>query len=503
MVVASTDEPAGPDLSQQAASGVLWMTAQKWVVRLLGLLTIAILTRFLRPEDFGMVAAASTVLPFLYLLADLGFAAYIVQAAKADTRTLGTAFWFSVGTGAALSTALWGAAPAIGMVFADPRVTPVLQVLSLSVVITALSSVPTALLRRSMRFRAVAGATAAGSALGQLVAVWMALVGNGVWALVAQTLVAHAVTCVLVMLQARWLPSFVFDRHEFIRMSRFGIGVLGVEVVAVSRAWVEAAIVSNVLGLAALGYLSIAQRLVQIVQDLTGSALVPVTQVAFARIRDSAERLRNAYVRALRLTYTVMSPPLILLAVTAPIIMPIVFGNGWAPSYPVAQILALAATVTIGASLDHGLFYGLGRPGRWFAYALAVDLLTVAVTALTADRGLVAITTGFLFVAVLATVARWFLVSRLLQAMVREVAAPFVLLAAAVLAGAPAGLGALALTSALHPVLAVAIVGLVILAVHLAVVRLAAPRVFSELARIMSRIPGFARRNPSNPADDT
>ena len=95
------------------------------------------------------------------------------------------------------------------------------------------------------------------------------------------------------------------------------------------RAWGEAAVISGTLGIAALGYMSIAQRLVQVVQDLTGSAIVPVTTVAFAKIREARDRLRDAYLRAVRMTYAVLSLPLTVIAVTAPLVVPIVFGDGW------------------------------------------------------------------------------------------------------------------------------------------------------------------------------
>ena len=48
----SIDGPAEP-LGRSAAAGTLWLTGQKWVARLSGLVTIAILTRLISPEDFG------------------------------------------------------------------------------------------------------------------------------------------------------------------------------------------------------------------------------------------------------------------------------------------------------------------------------------------------------------------------------------------------------------------------------------------------------------------
>ncbi|MDJ0323731.1 lipopolysaccharide biosynthesis protein [Cryobacterium sp. PH31-AA6] len=478
---------AAPSVSAQTAAGVLWLTVQKWVVRLSGFVTIAILTRFLSPAEFGTVAAATVVLPFFYLLADLGFTAYIVQAESTGRRMLSTGFWFSMLAGLLLCAAVVGIAPLVGLVFSSDEVVPVLQVLALAVVLTAVSSVPTALLRRAMRFRALAIQGTIAAIAAQVVAITMVVTGFGVWALVGQTLTALLVTAVLAWVAAAWLPSLAFSRSEFSTMARFGSQVLGVEFVNVGRALAETAIITATLGLTGLGYLSIAQRIVQIVQDLTGAALLPVSTVAFSRIRDAAERLRAAYVRALRMTYAIMSPPLIVVAVAAPLIIPIVFGDGWADSGRVAQILALAGIMVVGATLDHGLFYGLGKPGRWFVYALIIDACTVGTTAVMVQWGLDAIAWGFLVIAGIATVIRWFLVAKLLQASPRTLAGPFGLLAALALTGGGTGWVVLVLSTSLPPMVRIALIGLAVTVVSIVVIRLLARQIIVEVAGLLPR----------------
>jgi O-antigen/teichoic acid export membrane protein len=486
----------------------MWLVLQKWAVRITGFVTIAVLTRFLSPEDFGTVAAASTMLPFFYLLADLGFAAYIVQADTTDRTMLSTGFWFSVLAGLLLSAALVLSAPLVGLVFRSDQIVPVMQVLALAIVFTAVASVPMALLRREMRFRAIAAQGSIAAVVAQGVAVAMTVAGLGVWALVGQILVSLLLTAVLAWFAVKWRPAFAFSLREFSTMARFGSKVLGVEFVAMCRAWAEAAIISATLGMASLGYLNIAQRLVQIVQDLTGAALVPVSTVAFAKIRDSSARLRGAYVRALRMTYAAMSPPLTLVAVAAPLIVPIVFGDGWGESARVTQILAIAGLMVVGATLDHGLFYGLGKPGQWFVYAVIIDACTVAATAITAQWGLEAVAFGFLVIAAFATGSRWFLVAKLLQASPRALSGPFGFLAAAVLVGGAAGWAVLMLTTGLSPMARIALIGVAVLLAYLVVLRLLARQVVDELAGYLPRISLATRfhspskfHNPSNPKE--
>ena len=470
-------------------------------MRIAGLVTIGILTRFLSPSDFGTVAAATTILPFFYLISDLGFATYIVQAHAPDRRTLSTGFWFSATAGLILTGALIAVSPLFGILFNSADLVTVLQVLSVAILLTAVSSVPTALLRRKMQFRALAVQGLVASIFAQVIAIAMALAGVGVWAIVGQTLASQLVMTALACAAARWLPTWTFSRSELVAMAGFGTKVLGSEFVAMCRAAVEAAIISATLGLTAFGYLTIAQKLVQTVQDLTGAALLPVTTVAFAQIRDSAERLLAAYFRALRMTYAVMSPPLVVLAVASPLIIPIVFGPGWDESFRVGQFLALAGTVVVGATLDNGLFYGLGHPGRWFFFAFVVDAFTVATTALAVQLNLVAVTVGFLIVAVAATVSRWFLVAAVIRAPVRKLAGPFLFLVCTVIASGSAGAGVMTVTGGWPALMRVLLVGLSVLVVHAGTTWLFARPVYGDFANYLAHFRQRVRRRTALPRE--
>jgi hypothetical protein len=71
---------ASEGYAHRATGSVLWTTAQKWFSRMVRLLTIITLMRLLSPADVGLVAVAMSVVPFVYLLADLGFSTHLVQA---------------------------------------------------------------------------------------------------------------------------------------------------------------------------------------------------------------------------------------------------------------------------------------------------------------------------------------------------------------------------------------------------------------------------------------
>ncbi|MDO9439610.1 MAG: oligosaccharide flippase family protein, partial [Beijerinckiaceae bacterium] len=171
-------------LRQQATRSVGWIILERWTSRLLTLVVIAVLTRLLSPEDFGLVAMATVVMALLQVFVDSGFATVLVQRKTLEPRDTSTAFWTQLAISVVLYIALFVSAPLLAYLFGEPRLAGVHQVIGLGLPISALSQVPSALLERSFGFRSLAVRQVLGALCGAAAAVPIAFAGGGVWALV-------------------------------------------------------------------------------------------------------------------------------------------------------------------------------------------------------------------------------------------------------------------------------------------------------------------------------
>ncbi len=485
-------EAGEESIGTQAARGVLWMTAQNWLARAGGLVTIAILTRLLAPEDFGLLAVASTLLTLTYVLSDLGLSTYLVQATRIDQASLSTAFWVSLMGGVVMSAGIYFGAPLIAAVVRVPSSVPILQSMTVIVLLISASSVPLSLMRRQMRFRLLAFQFSIGAILAQVAAIIAALAGLGVWALVLQLLVGQVVASITQWFSAKWRPSLHFSRGEFGVMVRYGINIVGSGLVTVGRGWVETGIIAAGLGIRELGYLSIAQRLIQTANDLSGSALLPVSTVAFAKVNSSKARLQAAHARATAVSQTIVTPLMVMIVVSASVLVPFLFGQEWTVSAPLTPPLAIAAVLSFGTVLDRGLLDGVGRPGRWLAFTSVICTLSVVLIFLGVRQGLLLVTLIYVLVAAVELVGRWFVVGHFLEASVWSTARPFLMVVPAACVSAAGGLGCMWLLQSMNPFLCLAVTGVVVLGMHLAVTRMVTPGTWRE---IIALIPGRARTN--------
>ncbi|MFB9378516.1 lipopolysaccharide biosynthesis protein [Kineococcus gynurae] len=380
--------PAGASLRGRAATGVLWTALQTWSVRATTALAFIVISRQLQPAEFGLVALAMAVIAVLTLLSDTGMATYLIRTREIDERVRSTAFFTSMLFAFVLAGLLLLLAHPVSGLFGEDDLAPVLQVLSITLVITGLTSVPSALLKRRMEFRAIAVRTTSATLVGSVVAITLALLGAGAWALVVQAIVRAVVALALTWAAVRWRPHLVFDRHAAREMLTFGSKLLSIDLLIQVRDRGEEFILAAVAGATTLGFWSVATRLIKIVQETGSSVVNQVATPAFAKLQDDRTRLYRAYETALFSAGAVMFPAMLFLAVTSKDLVPFLLGQQWATTAAVAQVTSLTAALAVFSYFDRSVFVAVGKLRPEIFLVSTIVATHVVVTLLAAPHGL-------------------------------------------------------------------------------------------------------------------
>ncbi|WNB85423.1 lipopolysaccharide biosynthesis protein [Cellulomonas sp. ATA003] len=361
---ADDDSPAQPSsLRQQAVSGVVWTTLEKWSVRLSTLVGFIILGNLLTPLQFGVVALATTFISFLTTVADGGFASYLLQKQRLTPAVTNTAFYLT--SALALMLALVVAAlagPASGWLD-TPQLREVLPALAVALLIAGVSTVPAVLLARDLRFKELALRQILAALLSVAAAIGLALAGAGVWALVGQTLVRGVVSFAALWWASDFRPRLTFDRSEIRPMVAYGSKSLLVLLAPQARTQGEVFIIGALVNAVAVGYWTVAGRLVNVVVDVISSVVGSVAHPVFARLQEAPERLGRALATARALSALVLVPSLVALALVSEDVVPAVFGDQWAPTTTVASVLALSALLQAVTDFDRSVLLATGHPG--------------------------------------------------------------------------------------------------------------------------------------------
>lgn len=327
-------------LREKATTAIGWVVVERWGSRLLSLGLLVLLTRALTPDEFGLVALAAAVTLVLRVFVDSGFSRALIQRARLDPADASTAFWSNLALAVPLTIGMIVGAPLVARLLGEPEVSPLLRALSLSLPLMALSQTPAALLERDFRFRTLSLRQLAGALCGAAVAVPLAFMGFGAWALVTQTLVAATASVITLWASTTWRPSLEFSRESFRNLRAVGTAILGIDLLDAVHANVDKLVVGAYFGPYELGYYYLAQRIGIVLIELVTSVISRVSFTTFSRVQDDVERLNRVF-RQLTFAASALSVPVFsLVAVLATQLVPMVFGPGWSGSVPLMWILA-------------------------------------------------------------------------------------------------------------------------------------------------------------------
>jgi lipopolysaccharide exporter len=362
---AETHTSPGGSLRSSAASGMVWQGASYLFGKVAVLATTLVLARLLVPEQFGLVALAMVFVTYADSIADLGVAQALVYLPR-TAENARAALLSAVGFGLALAGGVVLAAPAIGELFGEPDVVPLIRLLSLSLLAGAVASVPESLMRRDLQFRRLSSAAVARSVAVGAVSVVLAVLGFGaaalVWGTVAGSLVYVLATWWLV--PARPDARLWRTRWASLRaVLGYGLPAAGGMLLAKLIFDIDYLIVGHELGAEALGYYTMAFRIPELLIINVFFVVSSVTFPLYSQARADPDRLQRGYLSSVRIQAAYGVCAGLGVAAVAPVLIPVLLGENWAPAVAGLVPLAVyAALRSLGAGAND-VYKALGRPG--------------------------------------------------------------------------------------------------------------------------------------------
>ncbi|HYC04289.1 MAG TPA: oligosaccharide flippase family protein [Azospirillaceae bacterium] len=379
------------DLRNRGALAVAFSVGETVGRQLVSLVAFFVLARFLDAEQFGLYAFAFVVYAVTQCLVDDAVGEEIVRRREVDPISLSTAFWSNLLIAVAVAAVMAGAAPIAAALLKAPGLAPLLTAQAGILVIGALGGIHQALLRRELRNRALAVRSWIAVTAGAAAGIGVALLGGGVWSLIAQQLVERTLGTCLLWYSARWRPSLLWSRGEAGAMAGRTAEIVGLRLAMVGSQYIDRGAIMVVLGPSLLGIYSLAAR----IMDAVSAAFIVATSVAllsvFARLQDDLPRLRATYHGALRLIAAVAFPAFLGLAMLADQLIPLMFGEGWRQAGPILAILALNGAGLLVVQISAAALRATGEIRALVLLYLAGAAANLCAILLAAPGGLAAV----------------------------------------------------------------------------------------------------------------
>jgi O-antigen/teichoic acid export membrane protein len=355
--------------SRSVRGGAVTLSSQA-VKFVLQLGSTAVLARLLTPADFGLVAMVAAFTGFVSLFKDLGLSMATVQRAEITHEQVSTLFWINVALSIVLMGVAAGLAPTVAWFYGEPRLTWIMLAVAGTFVFGGLSAQHTALLRRQMRFTALAAIEIGAMAAGIAVAILMAWRNFGYWSLVGMGAASAASTVTLCWVLSGWRPGWPSRQSGVGAMVAFGSSLTASSVLNYFNRQFDNLIVGWSFGPTALGLYAKAYGLLALPISQINAPLAAVAMPALCRLQSEPQRYRNYYLTGIQAMVSVGMPLVAFAFICAEDLIVVILGPQWIGAALLFRLLAPAAFAGTFNVASGWAFLSLGRPNRMLLWRL-------------------------------------------------------------------------------------------------------------------------------------
>ena len=405
---------------KSAIAGVKWSAISHFGRRGLSLLTNIILARLLAPSDFGLVAMAAVVIGFIELFQDLGTATAVIQRKNPSKALLASMFWLNAGFGFAAMLVLYLASPLAGVFYREPQVIPIMQVLSLSFLLSGLSNLQKSLLERNLEFDKLARIEIVTTLFATLVGITAAFLGHGAWSIVYQMLAGNFLMTLLCWSASRWRPSWQFDWPEIRSVMGFSLNLTGASIFNYFARNADKLLIGRFLGSQELGYYDLAYRLMQLPLQGISAVIARVMFPLYSRMQDDAGQFGRTYLKVASAIALISFPVMLgLTALARPFVLTL-FGAAWMPVIAPLLILAPLGAVQSITTTVGSIYTAKGRTDWQLWWTIGAGLLIVLSFVLGLPWGILGVTASYAIMFLLLTYPTFAIPFRLIGLRVRD-----------------------------------------------------------------------------------
>ncbi|WP_048645958.1 oligosaccharide flippase family protein [Nitratireductor soli] len=388
--------------------GGLWALAAKLVSQVAQLAAFIMAARLLTPTEFGFFAFTSAMAIFLVVVAEGGWAEYIMKSEENSRRWRQVAA-VSLGSGVLLTAAGLAAAAVFYAYLGKHWEGGLLALFSLWILPSSLTAVydgvlvNRGMLHRQAAIRIVAELGALSVTAAGLLAGW-----NVVALIVGRLTMQGLILCGSVAVVG-WIAPSLPSRSFIGELLQFSRYILSNRMIIFLRSYSGTLAVGSFLGLSEAGYYRAAERIVAAFSELIGEPARMLAWIVFRRAhaekpgaQGGAKGTAGVGNRFFPVLFAVAAPVYLGLALVSGDLVHLALGAGWAPAALVVGILAAKQLLLVPSYVTEPLLAIRGAVNRLPPVSLLNGAVSVSLVLITAPFGFVWVAVGQCIAAAIA-----------------------------------------------------------------------------------------------------
>lgn len=339
----------------------MWKFADMISNKLILLAITILLARLIAPEAYGIVALTTVFIAFSDIFIQNGFNIALIRKETVDEIDYSTVTTMSLVFTVFMYLIIFVTAPYAASFYKSPDLCLVLRVITILLFFRSIVSVIRAKGTRELRFKRMVVSAFVSNVFAGIIAVVLAYLGWGIWALVVQQLLACFFDMVVMMIIFRWHLSLKFSFSVARGMFKFTVGVLGTSFLDFMGNNVYSLIIGKSYSTKDLGYYNRANMLPEAIGLNAYSSINSVLLPTLAILQNDKEEMKRVTRKVMSLTEYIILPMMFGLIGIADVLIPILLTDKWAPSIPMMYFCCISFAVNPIRAIGYNVFYAKGN----------------------------------------------------------------------------------------------------------------------------------------------
>ena len=311
---------------------MIWRFLERCGAQGVTFLVSVVLARLLDPSIYGTVALVTVFTAILQVFVDSGMGNALIQKKDADDLDFSSVFYFNLSACILLYVCMFFAAPLIASFYNMPDLTPVVRVLSLTLIISGVKNIQQAYVSRNLLFKKFFFATLGGTLGAAVIGIWMAWRGYGVWALVAQHLFNATLDTIILWVTVKWRPKRAFSLERLKGLFSYGWKLLVSALLDTGYNNLRSLIIVKLYTSEDLAFYNRGKQFPNLIVSNINASIDSVLLPTMSKEQDNKSRVRDMTRRAIKISTFIMMPLMMGLAVCAEPLIRIVLTEKWMPA---------------------------------------------------------------------------------------------------------------------------------------------------------------------------
>lgn len=327
--------------NRKVLTNFVWRFAERCGAQLVTFVVSIVLARLLTPDDYGTVALVTVFTAIMQVFVDSGLGTALIQKKNADDLDFSSVFYFNLAVCIILYLIMCLAAPFIASFYKMPELTPVVRVLSFTIVISGVKGVQQSFVSKNMLFKRFFYATLGGTIFSAFLGIYMAYAGLGLWSIVAQYLSNMAIDTLILWITVKWRPKLMFSWERLKGLLGFGWKMLCSSLLDTGYKNLRNLLIGKIYSSSDLAFYNQGDKFPQLIVTNINTSIDSVLLPAMSKEQDDKDRIKNMTRRSIMVSCYIMAPLMIGLACCAYNVVAIVLTEKWLPCVFFLQIFCI------------------------------------------------------------------------------------------------------------------------------------------------------------------